>query len=80
MKLYIEVFRKNLTKAIFKGIISKSELSRRTNISRPTIDSYLEGEIPHLDKVVSIAGALGITPMELIDPLYNLQVRAQKDE
>lgn len=58
---------RNLTDLINKEIISKTELSRKSGISRTNLDHYIkETAIPRLDVIDKLASVLDIRPTQLI--------------
>lgn len=59
-----------LNDLILSKAISKAELCRSSEISRPQLDDYLAGKhVPRLDVLDRIARAVGFAPAELIhDP------------
>lgn len=63
-----KTFKARLQEAIDKGTISKTELARKSGVSRTHIDRYLNGDaVPGLDNAEKIANALHIKLSAFID-------------
>jgi transcriptional regulator with XRE-family HTH domain len=68
MSKSLKLFENRLKDLIKRGLISKSELHRKTGLSRSSIDGYLEGADPGVEGLDKIASALNMAAVELIDP------------
>lgn len=63
----LESFRNYLDDALNKKkCISKSELSRRSGLSRVQIDRYLEGQGTTIHAIQRIADAIGVNPLDIL--------------
>lgn len=68
MSSVAERFADNLKRQLAKSPLTQDEVSERAEIHRTQIPKLLKGDqIPRLDTVVKLAGALGIEPITLID-------------
>lgn len=57
----LEQIRKKLIEAITTSSISKAEISRRVNISSPTLSQYLSGRaMPALDTFANLCKVLDV--------------------
>lgn len=61
------MFEKTLRKAMIARNVSVAELARRTELSRKTIEHYLEGRTePTVSGLIKIGEALNVSPVALV--------------
>jgi transcriptional regulator with XRE-family HTH domain len=61
-------FAENLSHYREQAGLTQEELASRAEIHRTQIGALLSGkQLPRLDTIVKLAGALGITPADLVD-------------
>lgn len=74
-----ESFEKRLTKALSLRGISQSELARKLNIHRATINNYISGKHePSRDRIDEIAKYLKVNPTWLLG--YDVDVEIEKKQ
>lgn len=73
-----EDFRKRLKTALSEKNMSQSELARKLNIHRGTINNYVSGKHePDRDRIDKIAKCLNVNPAWLLG--YNVTIEAEKN-
>jgi DNA-binding Xre family transcriptional regulator len=63
----IEVSYDKLFAYLYKNSISKSELAKKTGVSRNTIIKMSKGEIVHLNVIVAICETYGLELCEVVE-------------
>ena len=81
MSAVSERFAENLKRQLAKSPLTHDEVSMRAGMHRTQIGKLIKGDqIPRLDTLVKVAGALGIKPAVLIEDIVWTPTTVSKGE